>query len=68
MMCSLIFFNRSLLQLLIISESLIILLVFIFLSLAIYFNLYYLISLSLILLILGGLELSINLLIVTIKC
>lgn len=64
---SFIFYNRSLLHLLVLSEVLIILLTGIFTAISLFFNLYYLISFTIIILILGGLELSVNLLILTIK-
>ena len=67
-MFSFIFFNKNLLHVLILSECLILLMVFMLLSLTVYYNIYYLIILSLILLILGGLELSVNFLIIMIKC
>lgn len=65
---SLIFYNKSLLHLLVLSEVIILLIVFMLLSLTVYFNIYYLVGFALLILILGGLELSINLLIITINC
>ncbi len=59
------FYNKSLLQLLLLGEVLVILLFTIFLALASYFNLYYLIGFSFFLLIFGGLELSLNILLLT---
>jgi hypothetical protein len=62
---SFVFHNKSLLQLLLLSEIIIILLFTIFLTLASYFNLYFLIGFSFFLLIFGGLELSLNILLLT---
>ena len=58
-------YNRSLLQLLLLGEILVILLFIIFLTLSSFFNLYYLIGFSFFLLIFGGLELSLNILLLT---
>lgn len=65
---SFIIYSKSLLQLLILGEAIIILFIGMCSSLAIFFNTYYLIGLSILLLIFGGLELSINLLFLIIKC
>ena len=65
---SLIIYNKSLLQLILISEVLIIFLVLILVLISSLYNLYYLIGFSILIIILGGLELSLNLLLITIKC
>jgi hypothetical protein len=64
---SFIFYNRSLLHLLVLSEALIIILVLSLGVLTLVFNIYYLLGLSILVLIFGGLELSINLLILTLN-
>ena len=60
---SFILYNRSLIQSIFLGELLIILLFFLFITLSINYNIYLLIGLSIILLVFGGLELSLNLLI-----
>lgn len=65
---SFIFYNKSLLHLLILSEIIIILFICIISALMLLFNIYYLVGLSLIILVFGGLELAINLLFLVIKC
>lgn len=62
---SIMLYNKSLLQLLLLSELLVIMLFFIFLVLSTFYNIYYLIGFSFFLLIFGGLELSLNLLLLT---
>lgn len=62
---SIILYNKSLLQLLLIGEILVILLFIVFLVLSTFYNIYYLIGLSFFLLIFGGLELSLNILLLT---
>lgn len=64
---SFVFYHKSLLHLLVLSEVLIIFLVLCLSTLSITFNLYYLLGLSILVVIFGGLELAINLLILTIK-
>ena len=62
---SIILYNKSLLQLLLLGEVLVILLFTIFLLLSTFYNLYYLVGVSFFLLIFGGLELSLNILLLT---
>ena len=62
---SIILYNKSLLQLLLLGEMLVILLFVIFLVLSTFYNIYYLVGLSFFLLIFGGLELSLNILLLT---
>lgn len=65
---SFIIYNKSLLQLILLSEVLLILLVLICVLISTLYNIYYLIGFSILLLIFGGLELSLNLLLITINC
>jgi len=58
-------YNKSLLQLILMGELLVILLFILFLTLTSFYNIYYLIGFSFFLLIFGGLELSLNLLLLT---
>lgn len=58
-------YNKSLLQLLVLGEVLLIIFFITYIILASYFNIYYLISFSFFLLIFGGLELSLNILLIT---
>lgn len=65
---SFLFNNKSLLNIILISELIIILISLILSIFTIYFNIYYFVGLSIIVLILGGLELSLNLLMLIFKC
>lgn len=65
---SFLFNNKSLLNIILISELIIILLALLCSVFMLYFNIYYFIGLSIIILILGGLELSLNLLMLIFKC
>ena len=62
---SVFFYNKSLLQLLLLGELLVILFFIIFLTISVFYNIFYLIGLSFFLLIFGGLELSLNILLLT---
>lgn len=63
---SFLLYNKSLLHLVILSELLIIIISLISAIISLYFNIYYLLGFILLLLIFGGLELAVNLLILTI--
>ena len=65
---SFILYNKSLFNLILLSEVVIIILILIMLTTAIYLNLYYLVGFSVLILVLGGLELSLNLLLLVINC
>ncbi len=62
MFVSICFLNRGLLSLLLISEAILLFLFFLSLSVAIFYNIYYLLVISFFVLVFGGLELCINLL------
>ena len=62
---SLSIYNRSLLQIILLGEVLLLLLFCILLTLASFYNIYYLIGISFILIVLGGLEISLNILLLT---
>lgn len=64
MLVSICFLNRGFLSLLLVSEIILLLLFFLAMSVAIFYNIYYMLVISFFVLVFGGLELCINLLII----